>query len=377
MNYNKNQIIENHENNQIRKNKNQNNSEPYWKKFTTLDACNQYEKKNFMQLKNPNISNEEIKYYLQVMDILISYYTDYDNKSNMCSNDITNKPKINKKKIIYFNKKKMPIVEKIKQKDKKKLFEEYKYLRYGDTSNKKPQYCNLDNTCQICQNIKKINSNLAISICEYCGNCEDFYITTQKNSYMNGPVIEGNNFSYRKFDHFNEWLQKFNTNKKLKIPKKDYKIIHFELCEIKNKLNKLNQQLNQQNQSNKLHISSQITRQMCEKILIKTNLTKYNNHINSILNKFNNRDTSMPKYLQEQMKNMFKKTQKPFLKARPENRTNFLSYSYVIRKFLELLGENKYYQHFEFLKSREKLYEQDKIWKKICIELNWKFYPSV
>jgi hypothetical protein len=28
------------------------------------------------------------------------------------------------------------------------------------------------------------------------------------------------------------------------------------------------------------------------------------------------------------------------------------------------------------LKSREKLYSQDQIWKKICEELDYEFYPS-
>jgi hypothetical protein len=29
------------------------------------------------------------------------------------------------------------------------------------------------------------------------------------------------------------------------------------------------------------------------------------------------------------------------------------------------------------LKSREKVWEQDKIWAKICAELNWQFIPSL
>jgi hypothetical protein len=33
--------------------------------------------------------------------------------------------------------------------------------------------------------------------------------------------------------------------------------------------------------------------------------------------------------------------------------------------------------HFTELKSREKLYEQDKIWKSICEELDWEFIPSL
>ena len=60
-----------------------------------------------------------------------------------------------------------------------------------------------------------------------------------------------------------------------------------------------------------------------------------------------------------------------------KTRKNFLSYSYVIRKFLELLGEDKYISYFPLLKSREKLYQQDVIWKGICAKLKWAFYPSL
>ena len=34
-------------------------------------------------------------------------------------------------------------------------------------------------------------------------------------------------------------------------------------------------------------------------------------------------------------------------------------------------------QFFPLLKSTEKLYAQDQIWKKICKDLRWEFIPSV
>jgi hypothetical protein len=46
-------------------------------------------------------------------------------------------------------------------------------------------------------------------------------------------------------------------------------------------------------------------------------------------------------------------------------------------QFCELLGEDQYLPHFPLLKSAQKLYEQDKIWRCICGELRWEFIPSV
>ena len=50
---------------------------------------------------------------------------------------------------------------------------------------------------------------------------------------------------------------------------------------------------------------------------------------------------------------------------------------YVLYKFCELLGEDAVGQHFQLLKSHEKLHAQDVIWKKICKDLQWEFIRSI
>lgn len=50
---------------------------------------------------------------------------------------------------------------------------------------------------------------------------------------------------------------------------------------------------------------------------------------------------------------------------------------YTLYKFCELLGEDEYLQYFPLLKSNEKLFAQDQIWRKICKDLRWEFIPSV
>jgi hypothetical protein len=37
---------------------------------------------------------------------------------------------------------------------------------------------------------------------------------------------------------------------------------------------------------------------------------------------------------------------------------------------------DNFLKYFPLLKSKEKLIEQDDIWKKICNELQWEFVPS-
>jgi hypothetical protein len=73
---------------------------------------------------------------------------------------------------------------------------------------------------------------------------------------------------------------------------------------------------------------------------------------------------------------MFKEIQEPFEKHCPANRSNFLSYSYVLYKFCELLEEDEYLPYFPLLKSKEKLRQQDMIWKNICKEVQWEYIAT-
>ena len=43
----------------------------------------------------------------------------------------------------------------------------------------------------------------------------------------------------------------------------------------------------------------------------------------------------------------------------------------------ELLGEDDLLKYFPLLKSKQKLHDQDKIWEKICKDLQGEFIKSV
>ena len=81
--------------------------------------------------------------------------------------------------------------------------------------------------------------------------------------------------------------------------------------------------------------------------------------------------------LEAKLRLMFSEIQQPFEKHCPTERKNFLSYSYVLYKFCELLGEDDFLPCFPLLKSKEKLKQQDKIWKNITIELKWEYIPTI
>lgn len=115
-----------------------------------------------------------------------------------------------------------------------------------------------------------------------------------------------------------------------------------------------------------------------KEILKRLKSNKYYEHVPHIINKLNG--IPIPHFepdLEEKLRTMFKMIQPSFLKHAPINRKNFLSYSYVLHKLLQLLGKDEYLLSFPLLKSREKLYQQDQIFKKICADLGWQFIPSL
>ena len=101
-------------------------------------------------------------------------------------------------------------------------------------------------------------------------------------------------------------------------------------------------------------------------------------HIPYIINKLSN--LPPPKIngeIENNFLKMFMLIQEPWELYKPKGRKNFLSYSYILYKFCELLELDHLLEFFPLLKSREKLQQQDKIWKNICSELQWEYIPSI
>jgi hypothetical protein len=168
------------------------------------------------------------------------------------------------------------------------------------------------------------------------------------------------NYSYKRENHFNEWLSQFQAQEMTTIPDEVMEQLRSELKKIK--IKKLDE----------------ITHAKIRGLLKKLRLNKYYEHVPYITNILNGiRAPNMPQELEEQLRIMFKDIQKPFDDNCPSERKNFLSYSYVLYKFCELLGADEYLQYFPLLKSKEKLYQQDVIWKKICCDLQWEFIPTI
>jgi hypothetical protein len=168
------------------------------------------------------------------------------------------------------------------------------------------------------------------------------------------------NYSYKRENHFNEWISQFQAQESTTIPPE------------------VIQQLRTEFKKMKITKVTEITHAKVRALLKKLRLNKFYEHVPYIANTLNGlQPPKMSVVLEERLRIMFKEIQEPFDKHCPEDRKNFLSYSYVLYKFCELLGEDQYLPCFPLLKSKDKLYQQDLMWKNICGDLRWEYIPTI
>lgn len=128
----------------------------------------------------------------------------------------------------------------------------------------------------------------------------------------------------------------------------------------------------------RINKKNKITIQTMKKIMKDLRLNQYYEHIPHIISKI----TGLPpptisRDMEEKLRVMFKEIQEPFELYCPKDRINFLSYSYVLHKFCQLLELDNFVRCFPLLKSRDKLRQYDRIWRKICTYLKWQFIKSI
>jgi hypothetical protein len=248
---------------------------------------------------------------------------------------------------------------------KKKILNEYMYYVENDksvhlgNSAKKPMTSEV--TCRRCKSLNTfIDEKESDRICRDCGIAEPVQIEglmSYKEEQEHDKVF---NFFYKRENHFNEWLNQFQARETTNIPDEIIDQLRVEFK--KTKIKKLNE----------------ITHAKVKSILKKLKHNKYYEHVPYIANLLNGiKPHRMTQELEDKLRKMFNDIQAPFDKHCPEERKNFLSYSYVLYKFCELLSEDEYLICFPLLKAKDKLYQQDVIWKQICNELQWEFIPTI
>ena len=349
------------------------NSENEFSKISNKEKSEltEYELDRFFTLKDEipelktkisNIENniDENEYFLNTGDILFKYYETIEDTNKTRTNknvtSITSYLNCNSNSNNNSNN------NNIENKSRAQILDNYLSI-VNENHNKEfisnNSYLN-NNKCPYCEDEEMIlNQTEALYECVKCGNTHFTIIDSDKPSYKE-PPREVSYFAYKRINHFNEWLAQFQAKESTEIPKDVFDLIWIEI------------------KKERITNMANLTTSKVREILKKIRLNKYYEHVPHIINRLNGLPAPiMTRETEEKLRSMFKEIQIPFIKHCPKERKNFLSYSYVLHKFVQLLGYDHYLVNFPLLKSREKLHQQDTIWKEICKDLRWEFIRSV
>jgi len=251
-----------------------------------------------------------------------------------------------------------PIISKV---SKSNLLDQYMTLtdtRYSCSKNKEKSKSRFCNKCMV-EKILVITES--IYVCQTCGSSEKIIIDCEKTINKETASDNKSGYPYKKINHLNEWLSQFQAKESINIPQEVYDNILAEL------------------HKNKIYDYSNLKLSFMKSNILKTlGYEIYYEHTVYIVSNLSGiQPPIINKETEDKIRLMFRQIQIPFNKYIPKDRVNFLSYSYVLHKIFQLLELDEFLKYFPLLKSRDKLILQDKLWQKICYDLNWEYYPSV
>ena len=301
------------------------------------------------------LKNKKNNYFLNNSKYIFEYF---ENKKNINNIEETNKVVTSKNQIL-FN------IFKIKQEKDKNVDEnKNKNLVQKYLSNIDDSFLDMNafvRDSDICQNCYKGEmiplDDEGVLICNICAVNIPYLIENEKPSYKEPPK-EVCFYAYKKINHFKEILAQFQGKETTQIS------------------NDVIDQIQQQIKKERIGLK-QLTHHKTKEILKKLGFNKYYEHIAFIKNKLGINPPVFSPELEDTLCNLFMEIQAPYAKTCPDYRINFLNYYYVLFKFCELLEETQYLHDIPLLKDREKLIEQDETWRKMCVELDWEFIPTV
>jgi hypothetical protein len=205
-------------------------------------------------------------------------------------------------------------------------------------------------------------------VCPSCGKCAHTVEQATDLSYKELQDFDYRpQFTYDKMTHLEDWLRRFQAKENRGIPQE---ILDKVLLEAnKERIQDLNT----------------LTEDKIKKYLKKLNLNDYYDNVIGIINRLNGRPPfTLTSEIEEKIKIMFQQIQDPYENFKPKGRKNFLSYSYTLHKFFQIIGLHEFAKYFPLLKSTDKLRQQDDIFKKIVGYMSqndtttkWVFYPSI
>jgi len=215
--------------------------------------------------------------------------------------------------------------------------------------------------CETCQQGELIpQDEEGILICNNtaCGKFITYIVDSSKPTNKE-PPNEVSYTAYIRLNHFKEILSQFQAKETTQIPDE---VIDAIKARIKKE---------------RIKDISKINYDKMREMLRKLGFNKYFEHIQYINSLFGIKPPIMNEELHETLCVLFIEIQKPWAVHCPPNRTNFFNYTYTLYQLCVLLDQTQYLPYIPMMKDREKQLEQDMIWKKVCNDLDWEYFPTV
>ena len=216
---------------------------------------------------------------------------------------------------------------------------------------------NLIVQCSVCKVEKILFRSEGCYACPKCGEVEYIAIDSEIPSHKDS-INEKQKYPYKKINHLKEKLSQLQSKESINIRKKIIKEIKIELKR------------------------KRIPLDMCEPmdirdILKKLKLTDYYEHIQQIYCRITKKPpVTLTRNIEDTIINMFNSMQESFKKHKPAGRSNFLNYAYTLNRLFNLINMPDYAKFFILLK-KDKLKDQDSVWKKICQDQDWDYLKSI
>lgn len=215
-------------------------------------------------------------------------------------------------------------------------------------------------TCDKCGSECCMDYATSDMICTGCGVCTFVYgqsadnVTFDQHLHMNRAPVA----AYLRGNHLNELLSQIQGRETKHIPE-------HVLSAVRNELRKM-----------RVHDMDTVDFASVDEILHRLNLTSFYEHTVAITSLVTGREVSaMTPEMETDIQTMFVQLQRPWANFKPKSRTNFICYRYVLYQLCRLLNANEFLPRFRLLKSRQRLADLDSVWKKICHNLDWAYYP--
>ena len=299
-----------------------------------------------------SLKSKKVDYFLDNSRYIFDYF---ENKKDISiGNVVTNK---NKKLESFFKINSSVDTSNMIESKNNNIFQKY-LSNIDETFLDINSFLRQTDICQSCYKGELIPmDDEGVLICNLCFKNVQYLIENEKPSYKEPPK-EVCFYAYKKINHFKEILAQFQGKETTQIPVEVIENLKYQIKKERIECSKL-------------------TYYKTKELLKKLGYNKYYEHINFIKDKLGIKPPIISQELEETLCNFFMEIQYPYAKHCPDYRVNFLDYYYVLYKLFELLDETQYLPEIPMLKDREKLIEQDAIWKKICEELDWEFIATI